>query len=271
MECNGWWDKGNPCGFCYWGSEDVGLRKEPDVQTVTPLTQSCSWPHVMVCLWNVPFCVSVESYQDQGGEQGEEYETEEQLQARILTAALEFVPQHGWSVEAIAAAAEVSCCWNEMRSSCRANTANSLSTKWPRQAVYMYICKILLDPSHTVCLCVCVWVGCCCWCCCCFVGTRHWACPLLPLVCSITELETWSYTSSPSATHSWQRFWLNNTTRSSWARPSTYIYTHTCCLILLLKCEFTFYSLTSGVSRKKAFCFFTHNYLKLVICCFYKL
>ncbi|KAI3370871.1 hypothetical protein L3Q82_007389 [Scortum barcoo] len=46
------------------------------------------------------------SYQDQGGEQGEEYETEEQLQARILTAALEFVPQHGWSVEAIAAGAE---------------------------------------------------------------------------------------------------------------------------------------------------------------------
>lgn len=51
----------------------------------------------------------VESYQDQGGEQGEEYETEEQLQARILTAALEFVPQHGWSMEAIAAGAEVSC------------------------------------------------------------------------------------------------------------------------------------------------------------------
>ncbi|XP_070763617.1 ubiquinone biosynthesis protein COQ9, mitochondrial [Enoplosus armatus] len=46
------------------------------------------------------------SYQDQGGEQGEEYETEEQLQARILTAALEFVPLHGWSMEAVAAAAE---------------------------------------------------------------------------------------------------------------------------------------------------------------------
>ncbi|XP_034735442.1 ubiquinone biosynthesis protein COQ9, mitochondrial [Etheostoma cragini] len=46
------------------------------------------------------------SYQDQGGEQGEEYETEEQLQARILTAALEFVPQHGWSMEAIANGAE---------------------------------------------------------------------------------------------------------------------------------------------------------------------
>uniref|UniRef100_A0A3Q3WWJ6 Ubiquinone biosynthesis protein n=1 Tax=Mola mola TaxID=94237 RepID=A0A3Q3WWJ6_MOLML len=46
------------------------------------------------------------SYQDQGSEQGEEYETEEQLQARILTAALEFVPLHGWSLEAIAAGTE---------------------------------------------------------------------------------------------------------------------------------------------------------------------
>ncbi|KAF3854351.1 hypothetical protein F7725_022406 [Dissostichus mawsoni] len=47
------------------------------------------------------------SYQDQSGEQGEEYETEEQLQARILTAALEFIPLHGWTVEAIAAGAEM--------------------------------------------------------------------------------------------------------------------------------------------------------------------
>ncbi|XP_056271995.1 ubiquinone biosynthesis protein COQ9, mitochondrial [Pseudoliparis swirei] len=46
------------------------------------------------------------SYQDQGGEQGEDYETEEQLQARVLTAALEFVPMLGWSTDAIAAAAE---------------------------------------------------------------------------------------------------------------------------------------------------------------------
>ncbi|XP_066504881.1 ubiquinone biosynthesis protein COQ9, mitochondrial isoform X2 [Hoplias malabaricus] len=46
------------------------------------------------------------SYQDQSGEQAEDYETEDQLQARILTAALEFVPQHGWTVEAIAAGAE---------------------------------------------------------------------------------------------------------------------------------------------------------------------
>ncbi|XP_059392528.1 ubiquinone biosynthesis protein COQ9, mitochondrial [Carassius carassius] len=46
------------------------------------------------------------SFQDQSGEHGEDYETEEQLQARILTAALEFVPQHSWTVEAIAAGAE---------------------------------------------------------------------------------------------------------------------------------------------------------------------
>uniref|UniRef100_A0A672YR00 Ubiquinone biosynthesis protein n=1 Tax=Sphaeramia orbicularis TaxID=375764 RepID=A0A672YR00_9TELE len=47
------------------------------------------------------------SYHDESGEQDEEYETEEQLQARILVAALEFVPVHGWSMEAIAAGAEV--------------------------------------------------------------------------------------------------------------------------------------------------------------------
>ncbi|KAM3870381.1 ubiquinone biosynthesis protein COQ9, mitochondrial [Diretmus argenteus] len=46
------------------------------------------------------------SYHDQSGEQSEEYETEEQLQTRILAAALEFVPLHGWSAEAIAAGAE---------------------------------------------------------------------------------------------------------------------------------------------------------------------
>ena len=56
----------------------------------------------------MPLSVCVDSYQDQSGEQGEEYETEEQLQARILTAALEFIPLHGWTVEAIAAGAEVS-------------------------------------------------------------------------------------------------------------------------------------------------------------------
>nr|XP_049580550.1 ubiquinone biosynthesis protein COQ9, mitochondrial isoform X2 [Syngnathus scovelli] len=42
------------------------------------------------------------SYQDQG----EEYETEEQLQSKVLNAALEFVPQHGWTMYSIAAGAE---------------------------------------------------------------------------------------------------------------------------------------------------------------------
>ncbi|CAL1592409.1 unnamed protein product [Knipowitschia caucasica] len=46
------------------------------------------------------------SFQEQSEEQEEEYETEEQLQARILTAALQFVPVHGWSMEAISAGAE---------------------------------------------------------------------------------------------------------------------------------------------------------------------
>ncbi|KAJ8252177.1 hypothetical protein COCON_G00214890 [Conger conger] len=39
-------------------------------------------------------------------EESDGYETEEELQARLLTAALDLVPQHGWSAEAIAAAAE---------------------------------------------------------------------------------------------------------------------------------------------------------------------
>jgi len=46
------------------------------------------------------------SYTESGGEHEEEYETEEQLQARILSAALEYVPMHGWTMEAIAAGAE---------------------------------------------------------------------------------------------------------------------------------------------------------------------
>uniref|UniRef100_A0A4X2LKX7 Ubiquinone biosynthesis protein n=1 Tax=Vombatus ursinus TaxID=29139 RepID=A0A4X2LKX7_VOMUR len=45
-------------------------------------------------------------YTDQGGEEDEDYESEEQLQHRILTAALEFVPAHGWTPEAIAEGAQ---------------------------------------------------------------------------------------------------------------------------------------------------------------------
>ncbi|XP_061449760.1 ubiquinone biosynthesis protein COQ9, mitochondrial isoform X2 [Rhineura floridana] len=46
------------------------------------------------------------SYTDQGGEESEDYESEEHLQHRILTAALEFVPTHGWTTDAIAEGAK---------------------------------------------------------------------------------------------------------------------------------------------------------------------
>ncbi|XP_061679311.1 ubiquinone biosynthesis protein COQ9, mitochondrial isoform X2 [Syngnathoides biaculeatus] len=48
------------------------------------------------------------SYQHQGDVdvQDEDYKTEEQLQAKILYAALESVPEHGWTMEAIATGAE---------------------------------------------------------------------------------------------------------------------------------------------------------------------
>ncbi|CAD7682161.1 unnamed protein product [Nyctereutes procyonoides] len=45
-------------------------------------------------------------YTDQGGEEEEDHESEEQLQHRILTAALDFVPDHGWTAEAIAEGAQ---------------------------------------------------------------------------------------------------------------------------------------------------------------------
>lgn len=71
------------------------------------------YTHCFELIWIIAFphlsCLSFNpSYQDQSGEQSEDYETEEQLADRILTAALDFVPQHGWTVEAIAAGAEVS-------------------------------------------------------------------------------------------------------------------------------------------------------------------
>lgn len=55
---------------------------------------------------------------------------------------------------------------------------------------------------------------------------RHWACLLLPLGCSLTELVTWSCTSLLSATQSWQRSWLSSTSRFNWARLSVYLHTH---------------------------------------------
>ncbi|NWX24823.1 COQ9 protein, partial [Aegotheles bennettii] len=46
------------------------------------------------------------SYTGQGSQESEDYESEEQLRHRILTAALEFVPEHGWTAEAIAEGAK---------------------------------------------------------------------------------------------------------------------------------------------------------------------
>ncbi|XP_048371196.1 ubiquinone biosynthesis protein COQ9, mitochondrial [Sphaerodactylus townsendi] len=46
------------------------------------------------------------SYTDQGGEESEGYESEEQLQNQILKAALEFVPTHGWTADAVAEGAK---------------------------------------------------------------------------------------------------------------------------------------------------------------------
>ncbi|XP_018431074.1 PREDICTED: ubiquinone biosynthesis protein COQ9, mitochondrial, partial [Nanorana parkeri] len=45
-------------------------------------------------------------YTDQGGAESEGYESEEELQQRILSAAIGFVPQYGWSSEAIAEGAK---------------------------------------------------------------------------------------------------------------------------------------------------------------------
>ncbi|XP_006261723.1 ubiquinone biosynthesis protein COQ9, mitochondrial [Alligator mississippiensis] len=46
------------------------------------------------------------SYTGHGGEESEDYESEEQLQLRILTAALEFVPDHSWTADAVAEGAK---------------------------------------------------------------------------------------------------------------------------------------------------------------------
>ncbi|XP_043563342.1 ubiquinone biosynthesis protein COQ9, mitochondrial isoform X2 [Chiloscyllium plagiosum] len=47
------------------------------------------------------------SQSDQNGEKAEGFESEEQLRQQLLSAALEFVPVYGWSVEAIAEGAKV--------------------------------------------------------------------------------------------------------------------------------------------------------------------
>ncbi|XP_050167277.1 ubiquinone biosynthesis protein COQ9, mitochondrial isoform X2 [Myiozetetes cayanensis] len=65
-------------------------------------------PRVLVCGGGVPLTVTIPSHSctGQGGQESEDYESEEQLQRRILTAALEFVPEHGWTAEAIAEGAK---------------------------------------------------------------------------------------------------------------------------------------------------------------------
>ncbi|KAM8947814.1 ubiquinone biosynthesis protein COQ9, mitochondrial [Pelodytes ibericus] len=45
-------------------------------------------------------------FTDQAGDESEGYESEEQLQQRILTAALQYVPDYGWTSEAIAEGAK---------------------------------------------------------------------------------------------------------------------------------------------------------------------
>lgn len=190
------------------------------------------------------------SYQDQDGEQGEEYETEEQLQARILNAALEFVPLHGWSAEAIAAGAEVRSEPKEgqtwltpstisivfIRFDCYRACKEKLSFKsyWEcgrisstsenkRRSTFLHSLQCIYDhlPSTSVNTeqridGFVTWFMFVCW-------YRHWAYLLLPLVCSRMELVTWSFTLLLSATQSWRRSWLNSTSRSSWARLSVYL------------------------------------------------
>lgn len=66
-------------------------------------------PRLLLHNGDIPLTVPIpsHSYTGQGGQESEDYESEEQLQHRILTAALEFVPEHGWTAEAIAEGAKV--------------------------------------------------------------------------------------------------------------------------------------------------------------------
>lgn len=73
------------------------------------------------------------SYTGQGGQESEDYESEEQLQQRILTAALEFVPEHGWTAEAIAEGAKV----------CGREAKNQMELKFK----YSQACML---PPHTL-------------------------------------------------------------------------------------------------------------------------
>lgn len=86
---------------------------EPVVSGQAPVARQAAGGEVR---WGVPGSVPMSllhlglRYTDQGGEEEEDYESEEQLQQRILTAALECVPAHGWTAEAIAEGAKVCMC-----------------------------------------------------------------------------------------------------------------------------------------------------------------
>ncbi|XP_069073420.1 ubiquinone biosynthesis protein COQ9, mitochondrial [Pleurodeles waltl] len=104
--------EGVPVVKCSWGvaprtlQSSAVLRRVYDEQKPPPSSQKHSAASEEQEEPEEPLHHSRYSYADQGGEQSEDYETEEQLQQRILTAALDFVPEHGWSSEAIAEGAK---------------------------------------------------------------------------------------------------------------------------------------------------------------------
>ncbi|CAH7080155.1 ubiquinone biosynthesis protein COQ9, mitochondrial [Phodopus roborovskii] len=92
-----------PCAF----HTSVGFRSSEEQKQQPP--SSFSQQHSETQGPNTPgseFPRQPPRYTDQSGEEEEDYESEEQLQHRILTAALEFVPAHGWTTEAIAEGAQ---------------------------------------------------------------------------------------------------------------------------------------------------------------------
>uniref|UniRef100_A0A8C8TBR6 Ubiquinone biosynthesis protein n=1 Tax=Peromyscus maniculatus bairdii TaxID=230844 RepID=A0A8C8TBR6_PERMB len=82
----------------------VGFRSSEGQKQQPP--QSFSQQHSETQGPETPDSELPRQYTDQSGEEEEDYESEEQLQHRILTAALEFVPAHGWTAEAIAEGAQ---------------------------------------------------------------------------------------------------------------------------------------------------------------------
>ncbi|KAM6224792.1 ubiquinone biosynthesis protein COQ9, mitochondrial [Rhynchocyon petersi] len=92
---------------CTFHASAVRLKSSEEHKQQTPLPFSQQHPETRGA--EEPNAESFRSsprYTDQGGEEEEDHESEEQLQDRILTAALEFVPTHGWTAEAIAEGAQ---------------------------------------------------------------------------------------------------------------------------------------------------------------------